>query len=97
MPNGSTAMPDNPMDSSPAETFSASRFTKGNFFFPTKLIVVSPQRVIRTKVAAVWQQRSIPISKSRLGPHFDRRFSGPEIVDQIDGRLKSTSPATVTA
>ena len=37
-----------PMDSSPAESFSASRWTHGNFFFPTKLIV-SPQRVSRVK------------------------------------------------
>jgi hypothetical protein len=36
------------MDSSPAETFSASRWTQGNFLFPTKL-VVSPQRVSRVK------------------------------------------------
>jgi hypothetical protein len=39
---------DNPMDSSPAETFTASRWTQGNFLFPTKL-VVSPQRVSRIK------------------------------------------------
>ena len=36
------------MDSSPSETFSASRWTHGNFFFPTRL-VVSPQRVTRVK------------------------------------------------
>ena len=36
------------MDSSPAETFTASRWTQGNFFFPTKL-VISPQRVSRVK------------------------------------------------
>jgi len=36
------------MDSSPAETFTASRWTRGNFLFPTK-IVVSPQRVSRVK------------------------------------------------
>jgi len=36
------------MDSSPAETFTASRWTQGNFLFPTKL-VVSPQRVSRIK------------------------------------------------
>jgi hypothetical protein len=36
------------MDCSPAEIFSASRWTQGNFFFPTKL-VVSPQRVSRVK------------------------------------------------
>ena len=44
MPN----LPDNPMDSSPAQTFTASRWTQGNFFFPTRL-VVSPQRVTRIK------------------------------------------------
>src|SRR6201998_4668703 len=43
-----TAIPDHPMDSSPAETFAASRWTQGNFLFPTKL-VVSPQRVSRIK------------------------------------------------
>jgi hypothetical protein len=36
------------MDSSPAESFSASRWTQGNFIFPTRLIV-SPQRVSRVK------------------------------------------------
>jgi hypothetical protein len=39
---------DIPMDSSPAESFTASRWTQGNFFFPTQLIV-SPQRVSRVK------------------------------------------------
>ncbi len=42
------AMQDNPMDSSPAQVFSASRWTQGNFLFPTKL-VVSPQQVSRIK------------------------------------------------
>jgi hypothetical protein len=42
------AKPDNPMDSFPAETFTASRWTQGNFLFPTTL-VVSPQRVSRIK------------------------------------------------
>jgi hypothetical protein len=51
------------MDSSPAEIFTASRFTKGNFFFPTKL-VVSPQRVIRSKSRLFGSnEESIPISK----------------------------------
>ena len=40
--------PLNPMDSSPAETFTASRWTQGNFLFPTRLII-SPQRVSRVK------------------------------------------------
>jgi len=58
------ASPDlEPMDSSPAETFSASRWTQGNFFFPTR-IVVSPQRVIRTKGRLFGSnEESIPISK----------------------------------
>jgi hypothetical protein len=43
-----SSAPDNPMDSSPAETFTASRWTQGNFFFPTRL-VISPQRVTRVK------------------------------------------------
>jgi hypothetical protein len=36
-------LPDNP-----AQTFTASRWTQGNFFFPTRLII-SPQRVARVK------------------------------------------------
>jgi hypothetical protein len=36
------------MDSSPSESFAASRWTQGNFFFPTRLMV-SPQRVSRLK------------------------------------------------
>jgi hypothetical protein len=40
--------PASTMDSSPAEFFSASRWTQGNFFFPTRL-VISPQRVSRVK------------------------------------------------
>jgi hypothetical protein len=53
----------NAMDSSPAETFAASRWTRGNFFFPTR-IVVSPQRVIRTKSRLFGSnEESIPISK----------------------------------
>jgi hypothetical protein len=51
------------MDSSPAETFTASRWTKGNFFFPTKL-VVSPQRVARVKSRLFGSnEESIPMSK----------------------------------
>ena len=36
------------MDSSPAESFAASRWTQGNFIFPTRLII-SPQRISRVK------------------------------------------------
>jgi hypothetical protein len=56
-------MTDNLMDSSPAEAFTASRWTQGNFFFPTK-IIVSPQRVIRTKSRLFGSnEESIPIAK----------------------------------
>ncbi len=37
-------MPDSPA----SETFTASRWTKGNLFFPSR-IIVSPQRVSRVK------------------------------------------------
>ena len=51
------------MDSSPAETFTASRWTQGNFFFPTRL-VVSPQRVSRIKGRLFGSnEESIAISK----------------------------------
>ena len=41
-------IPTEHMDSSPSESFAASRWTQGNFLFPTRL-VVSPQRVSRVK------------------------------------------------
>lgn len=57
------AILDTPMDSSPAEMFTASRLTQGNFFFPTKL-VVSPQRVSRVKSRLFGSnEESIAISK----------------------------------
>jgi len=37
-----------PAASGPSDTFTASRWTHGNFLFPTRL-VVSPQRVSRVK------------------------------------------------
>jgi hypothetical protein len=47
---GLTSPSANPASPSPAssETFSASRWTKGNLFFPTR-IVISPLRVTRVK------------------------------------------------
>jgi hypothetical protein len=51
------------MDSSPAETFKASRWTQGNFLFPTQL-VISPQRVSRVKGRMFGSnEESIAISK----------------------------------
>jgi hypothetical protein len=40
--------PPTPAAETPAETFTASRWTQGNFLFPTQL-VVSPLRVSRVK------------------------------------------------
>ncbi len=57
------AAPDVPLDSSPVETFAASRWTQGNFVFPTK-IVVSPQRVSRVKSRLFGSnEETIPMSK----------------------------------
>ncbi len=75
---------DNPMDSSPAETFTASRWTQGNFFFPTKL-VVSPQRVIRTKSRLFGSnEESIPISKV-ASVHISTGVFWSEIVIESTG------------
>jgi len=81
---------DNPMDSSPAETFSASRWTQGNFFFPTRLIV-SPQRVIRTKSRLFGSnEESIPISKV-ASVHISTGIFWSEIVIESTG---GTDPIT---
>ena len=80
----------NAMDSSPAETFSASRWTQGNFFFPTK-IIVSPQRVIRTKSRLLGSnEESIPISKV-ASVHIKTGVFWSEIVIESTG---GTDPIT---
>ena len=80
----------NPMDSSSAETFTASRWTQGNFFFPTKL-VVSPQRVIRTKSRMFGSnEESIPISKV-ASVHIKTGVFWSEIVIESTG---GTDPIT---
>lgn len=79
-----------PMDSSPAETFSASRWTQGNFFFPTR-IVVSPQRVIRMKSRMFGSnEESIPISKV-ASVHIKTGVFWSEIVIESTG---GTDPIT---
>ena len=81
---------DNPMDSSPAETFTASRWTQGNFFFPTRL-VVSPQRVIRTKSRLFGSnEESIPMSKV-ASVHISTGVVWSEIVIESTG---GTDPIT---
>jgi hypothetical protein len=80
----------NTMDSSPAEAFAASRWTRGNFFFPTR-IVVSPQRVIRTKSRLFGSnEESIPISKV-ASVHISTGVFWAEIVIESTG---GTDPIT---
>jgi hypothetical protein len=60
---GMGVTPPTPAAESPARTFTASRWTQGNFLFPTRL-VVSPLRVSRVK--SRWfgsNDESIAISK----------------------------------
>jgi hypothetical protein len=55
--------PNTPHAEPAAETFAASRWTQGNFFFPTRLMV-SPLRVSRVKSRLFGSnEESIPISK----------------------------------
>jgi len=85
-----SSVPANQMDSSPAETFSASRWTQGNFFFPTK-IVVSPQRVIRIKSRMFGSnEESIPVSKV-ASVHIKTGVVWSEIVIESTG---GTDPIT---
>jgi hypothetical protein len=52
-----------PLDSNATRLFKASRFTHGNFFFPTQ-IEVGPERVLRIKPRFFGRsEESIPISK----------------------------------
>jgi hypothetical protein len=81
---------DNPMDSSSAETFTASRWTKGNFLFPTRL-VVSPQRVSRLKPRMFGSnEESIAMSKI-ASVHISTGIFWSEIVIESTG---GTDPIT---
>jgi len=82
--------PDLPTDNSSAETFSASRWTQGNFFFPTK-IIVGPQRVSRVK--SRWfgsNEETIPMSKV-ASVHIKTGVLWSEIVIESTG---GTDPIT---
>jgi hypothetical protein len=60
---GATSSMPEPTDPTQIETFSASRWTRGNFLFPT-LISVGPERVLRVKPRFFGRtEESIPISK----------------------------------
>jgi hypothetical protein len=52
-----------PVDSNASRVFKASRWTQGNFFFPTR-IEVGPERVLRVKPRLFGSsEESIPITK----------------------------------
>lgn len=79
-----STLPANSMDSSPAETFTASRWTQGNFLFPTKL-VISPQRVSRVKSRFFGSnEESIAISKI-ASVHINTGVFWSEIVIESTG------------
>ena len=78
------------MDSSPAETFTASRWTRGNFFFPTRLIV-SPQRVSRVK-SRLFGSNEESISMSKVASVHIR--TGPVWSEIIIESTGGTDPIT---
>jgi hypothetical protein len=72
------------MDGSPSETFSASRWTQGNFLFPTK-IIVNPQRVSRIKSRFFGSnEETIPMSKV-ASVHIKTGVIWSEIVIESSG------------
>jgi len=80
----------NTMDSSPSESFAASRWTKGNFFFPTRLIV-SPQRVARVK-SRLFGSNEESIAMSKIASvHINNGVFWSEIVIESTG---GTDPIT---
>jgi hypothetical protein len=82
--------PANLTESTPGETFSASRWTQGNFFFPTKL-TVNAQRVARVKSRFFGSnEESIPISKV-ASVHISTGVFWAEIVIESTG---GTDPIT---
>ena len=85
-----SAPPLTTMDSSPAETFSASRWTRGNFLFPTKL-VISPQRVSRVK-SRLFGSNEESIAMSKIASvHINTGVFWSEIVIESTG---GTDPVT---
>jgi len=74
----------NPSDSPPAETFTASRWTQGNFLFPTKL-VISPLRVIRIK-SRMFGSNEESIAMSKIASvHISTGMFWSEIVIESTG------------
>jgi hypothetical protein len=85
-----TAMAASPIDPSTSETFSASRWTQGNFFFPTRL-VISPQRVARVK-SRLFGSNEESIAMSKIASvHISTGVFWAEIVIESTG---GTDPIT---
>jgi hypothetical protein len=79
-----------PASGGPADTFIASRWTSGNFWFPTRLII-SPQRVSRVKPRFFGSnEESIAISKV-ASVHISTGVFWAEIVIESTG---GTDPIT---
>jgi hypothetical protein len=77
-------------DPTSTETFAASRWTQGNFFFPTKL-TINAQRVARVKSKFFGSnEESIPISKV-ASVHISTGVFWAEIVIESTG---GTDPIT---
>ena len=82
--------PPTPVAEPSPETFNASRWTQGNFIFPTR-IVVSPLRVSRVK--SRWfgsNEESIPVSKV-ASVHISTGMLWAEILIESTG---GTDPIT---
>jgi len=79
-----TATAANPTGSPSAETFTASRWTQGNFFFPTKL-VINPQRVTRVK-SRLFGSNEESIAMSKIASvHISTGVFWSEIVIESTG------------
>ena len=79
-----------PINSSDSETFSASRWTQGNFFFPTRL-VVGLQRVARVK-SRLFGSNEESIAMSKIASvHISTGVFWAEIVIESTG---GTDPIT---
>ncbi len=56
--------PDLQMDSSPSESFSASRWTHGNFLFPTRLVV--EHRHVESGIGTYFDRRVLVGDPNRI-------------------------------
>jgi hypothetical protein len=79
-----TALPAATVDSRSTATFVASRWTQGNFVFPTK-IIVSPQRVTRVK-SRLFGSNEESIGMSKIASvHISTGVFWSEIVIESSG------------